>query len=52
MDVLEQKLKDYILSRYKSIREFALNIEMPYSTIDTILKRGINKASVGNIYIN
>lgn len=49
MDVLEQKLKDYILSRYKSIREFALNIEMPYSTIDTILKRGINKASVGNI---
>lgn len=49
MDVLEQKLKDYILSRYKSIREFDLNIEMPYSTIDTILKHRINKASVENV---
>lgn len=49
MDVLEQKLKDYILSRYKSIREFGLNIEMPYSTIDTILKHRINKASVENV---
>lgn len=49
MDVLEQKLEDYILSRYKSIREFDLNIEMPYSTIDTILKHRINKASVENV---
>ena len=46
---VEQKLKDLILSRYKSIREFAITIDMPYSTIDTILKRGVNRANISNI---
>lgn len=49
MGISEDKLKEYILSKYKSIREFALAIEMPYSTIDSIFKRGIRKASVDNI---
>ncbi|MBQ9624987.1 MAG: hypothetical protein IJR47_02650 [Clostridia bacterium] len=45
---IEEKLKEYILTRYKSIRQFAMDTEVPYSTIDGILKRGINNSSVSN----
>lgn len=45
----EEKLKEYILIKYKSIREFVLDVGIPYSTFDTILKRGIMNASIGNI---
>ena len=45
----EEKLKELIQSRYKSIREFTQIIDMPYSTIDTIFKRGVKKASIDNI---
>lgn len=49
MGVSEDKLKELILSNYKSIREFTNDIQMPYSTVDTILKRGVRKASVDNV---
>jgi len=45
----ENQLKDFILNKYKSIREFAIHIDMPYSTIDNIFKRGLSKANVTNI---
>ena len=34
-------LKKAILSRYKSIRQFAGEMEIPYSTLVTALERGI-----------
>jgi hypothetical protein len=46
---IEERLKDYILTKYKSIREFTLKANIPYSTVDTILKRGVPNASIGNI---
>lgn len=46
---LEEKLKEYILSRYKSILEFSNEIDMPYATIASIFKRGISNSSVTNI---
>ncbi|WP_427112394.1 helix-turn-helix domain-containing protein [Megasphaera sueciensis] len=46
---IEEKLKNLILSKYKSIREFCISVDMPYSTIDSILRRGISKASIANI---
>ena len=46
---VELELKELILSKYKSLREFAIKIDMPYSTIDTILKRGVDKANINNI---
>lgn len=49
MGISEDKLKDYILTKYKSIREFTVAVDMPYSTIDSIFKRGIRKASIDNI---
>jgi|GEM_PF-532507 len=46
---VEEKLKELILCRYKSLREFTVKIGMPYSTFDTILKRGVDKANIINI---
>jgi hypothetical protein len=47
--MIEMELKDLILRRYKSIREFAIDINMPYSTIDSLFKRGVNTGSLSNI---
>ena len=46
---IEEKLKELILNRYNSIREFTIAIDMPYSTLDSIFKRGIGNSSVTNI---
>ena len=46
---IEEKLKNLILERYHSIREFAIYIDMPYTTLDSIFKRGIGNSSVTNI---
>ena len=45
----EEKLKDLILSRYKSIREFTMMIDIPYTTIDSIFRRGVDNSSVSNV---
>ena len=46
---IEEKLREYILSNYKSIREFVKVAGLPYTTMDGILKRGIANASIGNV---
>lgn len=46
---IEEKLKGLILTRYRSLREFTTTIDMPYQTMDSILKRGVDKASISNI---
>lgn len=46
---IEEKLKEYILAHYKSIREFTKTVDMPYTTVDGILKRGIANSSIGNV---
>lgn len=46
---IEEKLKGLILTRYRSLREFTQAIDMPYQTLDSILKRGVDKASISNI---
>ncbi len=46
---IEEELKSFVLSKYDSIRSFAIKIDMPYSTLDSIFKRGVEKASIGNI---
>lgn len=43
---IEQQLKDVILSQYKSCREFCMTHDIPTSTLASIFKRGINRASV------
>jgi hypothetical protein len=46
---IEDKLHDLILSRYHSVREFTIAIDMPYTTMHSIFKRGIGNSSVTNI---
>lgn len=45
----EEKLKAYILSRYKSIREFTIQHDIAYTTLASILRRGIGNSSVSNV---
>lgn len=49
---IEEKLKEYIISNYKSLRNFVKTsgVGVPYSTIDGILKRGIGCASIDNVF--
>lgn len=46
---LEEKLKNLILTRYKSMREFTQIADIPYTTLDSILKRGVANSSIANI---
>lgn len=46
---IEEKLKDHILTRYKSVREFTIEANIPYTTLDSIFKRGIGNSSVSNV---
>ena len=46
---IEEKLKELILSRYKSVREFAIIADMPPTTVRTILNRGVDNSSLSNI---
>ena len=41
----EQKLRNLILDRYKSLRQFAMETDIPYSTLMTILSRDLGGAS-------
>ena len=45
---LEEQLRQVILSRYKSLRAFTSAIDIPYSTLDSALKRkhGIMNAGI------
>lgn len=46
---IEDKLKELILSRYNSLREFAIEIDVPYTTIFSIFQRGIENSSISNV---
>ncbi len=41
----EQKLRNLILDHYKSLRQFALEADIPYSTLMTLLSRDMGGAS-------
>ena len=45
----EEKLKELILSRYYSIRDFTNTIGLPYTTLDSMFRRGIGNSSVTNV---
>ena len=46
----EQELRELIEMRYGSVRQMALKVDMPASTINSILNRGILKSNVDNIF--
>ena len=46
---IEKKLQELILIRYHSLREFTIDIDIPYTTIHSIFRRGIDNSSLSNI---
>lgn len=46
---IEEQLKNEILNNYRSVRAFTQKIDIPYSTLDTIFKRGIGGAGVNTV---
>ena len=46
---IEERLQELILTRYHSLREFTIDIDMPYTTIHSIFRRGIDNSSLSNV---
>lgn len=46
---IEEKLEKFILTKYKSIMQFAKEINIPYTTVKGMFTRGIWGASVQNV---
>ena len=42
-------LKKEILKKYKSVRQFSMEMEIPYSTLVTALERGIEGMAYGTV---
>lgn len=46
---IEEKLKQFIELKYKNLREFSMQCNIPYTTVYTILIRGIKNSSLTSI---
>lgn len=46
---VEEKLKEYILQHYKSMRSFSITCGVPQSTIMSMLKNGIKNSGVNSV---
>ena len=49
MEPTEIQLKELIISRYGSIKRFCEIIDMPWTTLDSILKRGVANSNITNV---
>ena len=47
--IREQKLRNLILDKFVSLRKFAFEADIPYSSLTTILDRGIAGASFDTV---
>lgn len=47
--IVEEKVKNLILGRFKSLREFSIEYNIPYTTLKSMLVRGIGNSSVTNV---
>lgn len=46
---VEDELKQYIKCEYTSLLAFSKHVGIPYSTLDSIFKRGLQNAGIGNV---
>lgn len=47
--MIENKIKDLIIDRYGTMSHFCKKVNLPYTTVDSILKRGIANSNVLNV---
>ncbi len=49
MDTTENRIKEIIINRYGSLKKFCEIINMPWTTLDSILKRGFANSNITNV---
>lgn len=49
MESTETRIKQIIINRYGSLKKFCEVIHMPWTTLDSILKRGIANSNITNV---
>ena len=49
MQELEAKIKSLIIEKYGSLKKFSETIDMPWTTLDSILKRGMANSNITNV---
>ena len=49
MEMTELKIKEMIINRYGSLKKFCEVIDMPWTTLDSILKRGVANSNISNV---
>ena len=49
MNELEASVKTLIIDNYGSMKKFSEKIDMPWTTLDSILKRGIANSNITNV---
>ena len=49
MSETETKIREMIIERYGSLKKFCEIIDMPWTTLDSILKRGIANSNITNV---
>lgn len=49
MAEIEMRIKEMIIQRYGSMKKFCEKIDMPWTTLDSILKRGIANSNISNV---
>lgn len=49
MDVAENRIKEIIINKYGSLKKFCEIIDMPWTTLDSILKRGFSNSNITNV---
>ena len=49
MNEVEIALKNMIIEQYGSLKKFCDIINMPWTTLDSILKRGVSNSNISNV---
>ena len=49
MNELEANLRSLIIEKYGSLKKFTEIIDMPWTTLDSILKRGVANSNITNV---
>ena len=47
--MVEEQLKSLIIERYGSLKKFAESVDIAWSTLDGVIKRGVNKANITSL---
>ncbi|MBO5199551.1 MAG: XRE family transcriptional regulator [Lachnospiraceae bacterium] len=49
MNSLETTIKSMLIQKYGSLKKFTESADMPWTTLDSVLKRGINNSNIANV---